>query len=788
MFRPKSVNKSVNIVDVNNAEKIRDGDELRNINSFEYLLNIANKIVLNNPAEHPAINTPGYFAPPINTPGFTYNHETYHVFLRLKNFFERHKKDGTNGTLYDPQQAYGNIYTHFLETLGAIIPEIEIHRRNMFYQCRDYQTKISQASISAKSLSKQIATFKHTIKYYEENREETQYDHRYERYQKIHEDDLEKYFNDANEYQIIQLVIADKIINDLKYDLSSLNARLISLNKNIETYKIFIEIINKFLKNFDQMIDAIYANPNHALERSANMIGPVIKGVSQTSNIIKEVICDRLKGNSRSRSGKLSDKINYHIPYRDRNQTTPQNEETLIERGIGLINPSFKPLKKTSIPSIREYEYKKNIKLQPLFAEIDENEEDGPENNASYPLECRMGTQGEYHHGDPRVSPIFEAWLRVQKRKREAKGKREGQTRITHIYFNNLALDRESYEGKREAGLTLKLHELEKSHDNVVAVITLPADHGLMDQHFFEHHQKTIGPEDAFNKMLNIAEGSSKEKVKDFYISEDIKKLLYGNKGKSYDKDCESRELARLLNLSFQKLGLADSKELSEAELQAVYFHFIKFELTDFIISKLQPDSFNMSCKDGIDRAGVSSSYYNLIKSIEAYYPLTEKEFIRALHGAPTMVKGRGMNHHSHLIWNAIDVYVNANANNANVDMPNWLIEWRNQNAPPHTKQHYVNELKSFIQKNKGPNGLKSSSLFKTDNVDHAKSIDTAKQMLDLMENNHPIKDINLTFNNKDLNKLRTDIEKDYLFDFTSYVEKPLVATISTHYPILVQF
>ena len=53
--------------------------------------------------------------------------------------------------------------------------------------------------------------------------------------------------------------------------------------------------------------------------------------------------------------------------------------------------------------------------------------------------------------------------------------------------------------------------------------------------------------------------------------------------------------------------------ELNGLDQQMVYFHFIKFEIPRFYIQKLNPDSFNFSCWDGMDRAGIESAYYNLL-------------------------------------------------------------------------------------------------------------------------------------------------------------------------------
>ena len=139
--------------------------------------------------------------------------------------------------------------------------------------------------------------------------------------------------------------------------------------------------------------------------------------------------------------------------------------------------------------------------------------------------------------------------------------------------------------------------------------------------------------------------------------------------------------LSRLLLDSFEKLGVDMNGQISKAQEQAVYFHFIKFELTNFIIDKIGPDFFNMTCKDGIDRGGVASAYYNLMKSIECGYPMSEKEFNRALHGATALVKGRPMNHHVDLMWNVLDQYMKGKFGRLPKGC-DWMVRWGDKCKP----------------------------------------------------------------------------------------------------------
>ncbi len=395
-----------------------------------------------------------------------------------------------------------------------------------------------------------------------------------------------------------------------------------------------------------EFVKAIYVNKNGALRRTAKFLIKVMTdaGVKllDTSDAAKKALKDRL-GRKKG--------------YTEENYRTPAYSDSLRGKIEGMVL-DFHPIYTTSLPSTREYAY------------LEKKKE---------PQELRFGTQGQYFDekandeswfrgwfkkfgkwlynlalkGKPGVNPFFELWLRVQK---ENSQKKKG---ITHIYFNNLGRDRESYEGTWEKTLTAKLEALEDSHTNI-AVITLPADKGLMSHDLLDNKKtenSEISKDAAIERMLAIAMGTqSKEKeetpIQDFYISPRVKELLY--------EEQEAKILTRLINESFDALGFTDLTKLNQEQHLAVYFYFIKFALTDFIIHKLDPDSFNMSCKDAIDRAGASSAFYNLIKSILMKNPMTEEEFVEALQAAPVMVKNRFMNHHEKVIRNALFYFVQA--------------------------------------------------------------------------------------------------------------------------------
>ena len=438
------------------------------------------------------------------------------------------------------------------------------------------------------------------------------------------------------------------------------------------------------------LLDAIYANRNQALERAASMVQKVVDSVCHTSeDEVKEKINARLNRTITGCVNRLAPqdadtamtKARTFFPALFGSMASSMQEgyvKMLAEGGAKMLSYcgyDTRGMHETCMTSVLQYDYRDFILEQREFEEVGEK----------VPLLFRMGTQAQYVRGVPRVSPIFEAWLETKKPEDDC---------IIHVYFNKLKRDHSGAEGSVEGKLTEKLEDLENRHTHL-AVITLPAHGGLME----------VGTEeskcnDAFNKILAVANNTSQEKIKDFYISPRIKEKLYLG-------SAENAELKKLLNNSFGKiLGATDPENathnISPAEFQAVYFHFINYELTDFILKKLKPNSCNKSCKDGIDRANIASLYYHLIKSIEEGKPLSRKEFERALHAAATLVKGRGLNFHSKLLWSAIDHHIEGNAKQSEKNkkkIPPWLVEWRNKHALKESKPYLINQLTAEINR-----------------------------------------------------------------------------------------
>lgn len=389
-------------------------------------------------------------------------------------------------------------------------------------------------------------------------------------------------------------------------------------------------------KEFDAFFLSLYENKNDNLEKSYEYIQSIALSKTPSGTTVQKAIEHAVK-----------DREKILNPY------TPSQAGSMMGRLLDMISPNYKASHKTSLATQRSYQYNLN----------------------NLHKELRFGTQGQTQNYLSRVSPLFERFLRAQLRRETNKG---GKKNITHIYFNNLGKDRSmlSYEGRFESGLTVTLHRLEKNHPNA-AVITLPADKGLMAHHDFFDTQPQDLAKDVQQRLLDIVLNSSNETISDFYISPKIRAILFKSRG------AEEKILEDLLRTSFSVLGFNDPEQLlSPAQSQAVWVHFNKFELPRFIIEALEPDTFNFSCKDAIDRGGISSAYYNLMCSFATQSPMTRDEFETALHAAPLMVKGRGMNNHLNIIWNTIDLYMQTHPEEVSDSKKSWLVAWRDANCP----------------------------------------------------------------------------------------------------------
>ncbi|WP_058519275.1 hypothetical protein [Legionella parisiensis] len=429
------------------------------------------------------------------------------------------------------------------------------------------------------------------------------------------------------------------------------------------------------IKELDDLVLAIYHNDNKILEESSAWI-----------NVIDSEIRPRQSNTAKKIQNRIKD------TKRNINRYSPNDSEGIYRRLYSLFANNFKPQYETNLPTIKNFSYKKRIDA----------------------TEYRFSTQAQRHNGNTRISPLFRRWLQI-------KAEQTDPTQpICHIYFNNLALDRSDYDiaGSKERDLTLELHKLEDDPNLKTLVITLPAYEGLMDPSDYVITHDQLSPRSVFYEFLDIArEKAKKETISDFRISPKARTLLFGT------SENEEIILKKLLMKSFHAQGLANKHFISSAEKQAVWVHFIKYELTNYILKTIQPKSFNFSCKDAIDRGALSSTYYNLIKSFKLEQPINKEEFERSLDAPAANVKGRGMNFHRKIIWNALNTYVNANYSQLIThEKKSWLIYWRDMNCPKiRTEKLLRIRLKQTIQQfqalPKEKNNIKKTGLHLLDIV-----------------------------------------------------------------------
>ncbi|CEG57121.1 hypothetical protein [Legionella fallonii] len=399
----------------------------------------------------------------------------------------------------------------------------------------------------------------------------------------------------------------------------------------------------------DDLVFIIYHNNSRILEQTEwiNQIG------SQTRPIQVDT----------------SKRIEHELEDNDQliNKISPNTTSQVFNRIGSVFSANFKPQLATNLPSLKNYSYRENVN----------------------PTEYRFGTQAQRHEGAVRISPLFKRWLLINARQCSP------SQSIAYIYFNNLGLDRSHFDiaGSKERNLSLTLHELEHDSSLKIAVITLPAYQSLMDESHYNKTEDHLSYTAVFKELIEVAEGKGHESdIADFWISKEIRKQLFGN-----DKE-QFIIFSKLLTNSFKEYGVNPSDTLSTAQKQAIWLHFTKFELTNYIINTLNPRGYNFSCKDAIDRGALSSAYYNLMNSFKLQQPIQREEFERALDAAAAHVKGRGMNFHRNIIWNALDSYVNANYETLITDdKKSWLIFWRDMNCPhsrvPQLLEIRINQL-----------------------------------------------------------------------------------------------
>ena len=447
----------------------------------------------------------------------------------------------------------------------------------------------------------------------------------------------------------------EKEVYESKFPYGDLYTRFFyALEQDIENKAVVWPALKKTL-----LLEAVFVNRNRALERAA-----LLTNLSPPTSPVNSITPENMDS--------ASQKIRTMAPGMIANSLFGGWAVSKTLSYLGATQ-AFKPMFGTSMLSVKNYRYQQ---------ELDDR----------CPIELRSGTQAQYiEDGTARLNPIFEAWLVSQYEKNRE---------MTCVYFNSLGRDSlvsKDYldvvvgvstrqEREYERNLTLQLHAAEDRHPNLI-VITLPADKGLLSASDYLLSDPFVSVEKVAYQIFAIASGNDLAEipVKDFYISSAAEKKLYRTEEEKTVvlKGLIANSLQKILNLSIDQDA---EKIITQAQYQAVYFHFIKYELTHFILEKFALKMLIFACKDGIDRAGIASLYYNLMRSLAVSVPFTEEEFHRALDAAPKYVKGRPMNHHRTILWNVIHHLLTANI----VEVPQWLQNWHDANIPVKLRESKV--------------------------------------------------------------------------------------------------
>lgn len=468
-----------------------------------------------------------------------------------------------------------------------------------------------------------------------------------------------------------------------------------SLEKVISAHDMGLLVLtDSDLKALNQLVEAVYHNDNHILEEGS-------------SGWINDIAAE-----TRPQKANIGKKIAHTLkdPAQTVNAITPHDTEFPLWRFYSVFAPTLKPQTLTNIPTIKNHAYK--------------TKED--------PIEYRFSTQAQRDNGHSRVSPLFKRWLKINAEKYTQNPSKcevlndsislkksnsqiycdslKGQNSLfeefwVHLYVNNMRSDPKEFDlpGSYERDLTRVLHELENDPELKIMVITLPAYAGLMNPFDYHLTKEFCDSSRVFHELLNVAQNKKHHRgISDFIISPQTRKFLFANR--------EQEILGTLLKRSFLTQGVDPEKgTLSRAQKQAVWVHFIKYELTRYIIKTVKPWGYNFACKDAIDRGAVSSTYYNLMSSFASVRPMQQDEFERSIDAPAANTKGRGMNFHRKILWNTLNTYVTANYSELFThSKKSWLIYWRDMNCP-HSQ---VNDLLSLRLEQ----GLKFGQFLATEN------------------------------------------------------------------------
>jgi hypothetical protein len=289
----------------------------------------------------------------------------------------------------------------------------------------------------------------------------------------------------------------------------------------------------------------------------------------------------------------------------------------------------------------------------------------------------RFGTQVK--DAKREVYPAFKQFLAAKQYLNQINSK---DKKYNHVYINlqkTYIPDEKNIPRLTERLATDSLHGLNNA-DLGVAVITLPADGKFFYRDFDPEHgySRKKHTDESLRFVLDECIDSIQHNKNDFYLSEDVRRAVFGDIAEEKDK------IKELFWESVEDVlpgGLNGDTIVDPAQRQAILFHFIKFHLTDHILNKLEPSTYNISCKDNIDRGGVHNLWYeyNLKLRDKSVARITQEEFERDFYSSALLVKERAINHHRTALWNVL--YHEFTTKPELFVKMDWVGDWLKDNA-----------------------------------------------------------------------------------------------------------
>jgi hypothetical protein len=309
-------------------------------------------------------------------------------------------------------------------------------------------------------------------------------------------------------------------------------------------------------------------------------------------------------------------------------------------------------------------------------------------------------------YGQKNIEPVFKAYLRAKKEHDDKRKPQvnEGGRHYTHLYINNLKRSIENpytwynplryllalynffknFERNREHARSEAIHALEKEEELGVAVVSLPADCEWFLRGYDKHKGTfkkgpidTMSTRDLFNQILSSIENN----VNDFYLSKELRAALGWSHDGVMALNCEREFKASLMTvLNYNNFDIP--LELNSEQRQALLFDFTKYRFPKLLAERLGVSSMNMTCKDGIDRGGIGTTWFMVQEALDQNAGITQEAFMAHLYGPALLVKERVTNEHRHILWHALLTQYSHYPKRFEDANMGWMVQWLENNKP----------------------------------------------------------------------------------------------------------